>query len=101
MIFIFFKICSFQVECLRADTDRLFVSFVPPHKKVATKTLARWMSLLLAGGGVDTSKWRCHSVRAAGAANLRLRGFSLKEICAKANWSLGSGTYKLFYERYF
>ena len=89
------------MESLRADMDVLFVSFASPHKKVSTKTFSRWMSMILAGGGVDTNKWKCHSVRAAGAAHLRLRGFSLKQICLKADWSLSSGTYRQFYERYF
>ena len=58
------------------------------------------MTLVMAGGGVDTSLWGAHSVRAAGAAELRRRGFSLKDICARADWSLTSSTYRTFYEKY-
>ena len=96
-----FLVSLFQVEGLRADPDALFVSFVNPHKKVSTKTMARWMTLVLAGGGVDTSVWKSHSVRSAGAASLRLRGLSLQEICSRADWSLSSRTYQQFYQRYF
>ena len=88
-----------QVESIRADPD-LFVSFVPPHRRVHSKTLSRWMRDILAAGGVDTNTWAPHSVRAAGAASLRSSGQSLYSICKRADWSLCSRTYKTFYERY-
>ena len=92
-------ILLFKVENVRTEST-LFVSYAPPHKSVTAKTLSRWMSCILANGGVDTSQWGQHAVRAAGAAHLRKSGLSAREICARADWSLCSSTYKTFYERY-
>ena len=89
-----------QVESLRASSSSFFVSYVPPYKPVGSRTLARWMTTILASAGVDVTVFGQHSSRAASANLLRQRGLTLKQICALADWSLCSGTYKMFYERY-
>ena len=88
-----------QIESFRSGSS-LFVSFASPFKSVHPKTLSRWISIVLTEGGVDTSQWKSHSVRSAGASHLRSSGLSAKQICNRADWSLCSGTYKRFYERY-
>ena len=91
-----------QVADLRSGGEEFFVATVPPHKPVSSKMLARWMTAVLQGGGVDTSVWKQHSSRSAGAAHHReVRGLSYKDLCAMADWSLCSATYTCFYKRYY
>ena len=87
-----------QVDNLRPSSSfNVFVSFVKPHKSVSSKTLARWMTTILALGGVDTSVYQQHSSRAASAALHRGRGLTYRQLCVLADWSLCSNTFKKFY----
>ena len=90
-----------QVATLRTNSSSLFISYVRPHKPVSSKTLARWVTWVLDEGGVDTNQWAQHSVRGASATHHRVtRGLTVNQLSKLADWSLTSGTYKRFYERY-
>ena len=95
-------IWCFQVSPLRAeDSDKLFVSYVPPHASVTSQSLARWMTELLAQAGIDVSIFQQHSTRSAAAAFMKSkRKLSLQEICRLADWLSKSKTYETFYNRY-
>ena len=76
------------------------MSFAPPFHPVASKTLARWLTEVMAMAGLDTAEFKPHSARGAAAAFWRSKSLSVKEICMKADWSSSSGVFSLFYERY-
>ena len=91
----------FQASGIRGDSNSFFVSYVAPHKSVTSKTLSRWIRSTLSSAGVDTQLWDPHSVRSAASAHQSaVRQLDLGQICRLADWSLSSGVYKKFYNRY-
>ena len=48
-----------------ADADPLLRAMSPPHGAVSPATVSRWIKGLLARAGVDTDKFKAHSVRGA------------------------------------
>ena len=81
--------------------DNFFVSYVAPFKSVTARTLARWMKDILSSSGVDTSLWDPHAMRAAVVAHKKsAKNLSLGQICRLADWSLASGVFTKFYNRY-
>ena len=91
-----------QVAPYRVGCDSLLISFVPPHKPVSARTLARWLATYLGLAGVDTTIFKPHSTRSASAAFLKSeRNLSVKQICDIASWSHISGVFDKFYNRYF
>ena len=90
-----------RTKPLCSDDSQFFISFVKPHKSVKACTLARWMKQILSVAGVDILMFTSHAVRSASAAFMRDQmNFSVKEICAVANWSTKSGVFQKFYDRY-
>ena len=96
-----------MVECLKyykekarelqqpgSEEKHLFLSYVRPHKPVASQGLAHWVKELLTDAGVDES----HSVRGASTSAAMARGLSLADILSTADWSRES-TFKRFYNR--
>ena len=66
-----------------------------------SRTLARWIKQIMSVAGVDISMFTSHAVRSASAAFMRDHlNYSIKEICAVANWSTKSGVFQKFYDRY-
>ena len=51
-----------------ADATKMFIQLRKPHKSVSSQTLARWMTNIIQGAGVDTSMFRQHSTPSASAA---------------------------------
>ena len=78
--------------------DFLFLGLVKPHKPVAPCTIARWLLFIMEKGGVDTSKYKAHSTRAASTSKARVQGLSVEQIVKKANWAKAS-TFSRFYNR--
>ena len=90
-----------RTKPLCSNDSKFFISFVKPHKSVKARTLARWMKQIMSVVGVDISMFASHAVRSASAAFMRDQmNFSVKEICAVANWSTKSGVFQKFYDRY-
>ena len=82
---------------VRKDSSGIFLALVTPHLPVSASTLARWLSAYLTMGGVDNSKSKKHSARAATTAFLKTeKSLFMKEICDLASVS---DTYKKFYAR--
>ena len=91
----------FKVAPLRRDNSNFFVSYVAPFKSVTARTLARWMKDILSSSGVDTSLWDPHATRAAVVAHKKsAKNLSLGQICRLADWSLASGVFTKFYDRF-
>ena len=103
------------VECLRVYLDRtkgfrsnnkdqqdkLFLSFVIPHKPVSSATLARWIKSYLQLAGIDTSIFSAHSLRGASTTAALNQGVSLADILKMANWSQESTFTRFYYKPQF
>ena len=64
-------------------------------------TLARWLKQVMSAAGIDILMFSSHATRSALATFMRDHlNYSVKEICAVANWSTKSGVFLKFYDRY-
>lgn len=77
--------------------DKLFLSYVKPHKPVSSGTLSRWMKEFMHLSGIDTSIFKGHSIRGAVATEASKQGFSIQEILDFADWSQESTFIKFYY----
>ena len=90
-----------RTKPLCSNDNAFFVSFVKPHMSVKARTLARWLKQVMLAAGIDISMFSSHATRSASAAFMRDHlNYSVKEICAVANWSTKSGVFQKFYDRY-
>ena len=87
-----------RTHTLRKDDSQLLISFVKPHKKVSRDTIARWLCIVLARAGIDTSKFRAHSTRAASTSQAAVKGVPLDNIMHLAGWS-SAGTFQKYYQK--
>ena len=83
---------------LRGDTTKLFISIVPPHKKVTTSTISRWVKEMLKAAGININTFSSHSTRAAATSQAKVKGLSLDEIRAAAGWANGT-TFAKHYDK--
>ena len=80
---------------LRKEETRLFVSFVKPHKAVASSTIARWLRMMLELSGIDSSIFGAHSTR----GHCSPRGaVTTEDILRAADWSSES-VFQRFYHK--
>ena len=78
--------------------ERLFLSYVKPHKPVTSQRIAHWIKDLLQDAGVDINVFKAHSARGASATAAYNKGVSMQEILQTADWSKDS-TFRRFYYR--
>ena len=102
--------CLCPVEALKAyeertlpfrnnlGENRVFRSFIGKHGPVTSSTIARWIKSCLQKAGVDTSKFKAHSTRAAAATKAAMSGLTVDEIMKAADWS-SEGVFQKFYYR--
>ena len=76
----------------------LFISYIKPHKPIASQRIAHWIKDMLAEAGVDTSIFKAHSVRGAATSAALAKGVSIQDILDTADWSTDS-TFRRFYYR--
>lgn len=103
------KLCP--VECLRqylklsrkvrpvipsSLPDRLFISFIRPHKPVTSTTLGRWLRTFMSAAGIDSQIFKAHSVRGASTTAAANAFVPLSTIMSMADWSSAS-TFRTFY----
>ncbi len=83
----------------KLKSTRLFLSFGKPHHCVVSSTIARWLKTVMAAAGIDISKFKAHSTRAAStSAAARLGVSSTAQILLTADWS-SENTFTKFYKR--
>jgi len=87
---------SWRIDALRRE--QLFLALVKPHGPVAPSTISRWLRELMQWSGVDTTKFKGHSVRGAATSKVWNAGMSVAQILEKANWSRAN-TFWRFYGR--
>ncbi|KAK6175967.1 hypothetical protein SNE40_014339 [Patella caerulea] len=69
-----------RTSSIRGDVDKLFVSYVKPHREVSRETIARWIRVVLDRSGVDIRKFTAHSVRAAAVSKDKINNVSIDDI---------------------
>lgn len=91
-----------RTRALRQGRDQasatLLLSFIKPHKAVTRDTIARWLRLLLGRSGVDTTRFKAGSVRAAAASKAKALAVPVTCILAKAGWTRAR-TFAKFYDK--
>ena len=76
----------------------MFISYNRPFKRVSRDTISRWVKLVLTDSGIDTSRFKPHSTRAANASAAGNDACSLDDILHTAGWSSES-TFAKFYNK--
>ena len=88
---------AFRPRSREADNP-LFLSHIWPHRPVTSQRIAHWVKDRLSEAGVDTSRFKAHSVRGAVTSAALNKGVTLGDILQVANWSSDS-TFRRFYYR--
>lgn len=84
-----------RTRVLRNNEQQLFISYRKPYKKVTKSTISRWVRTVMAKSGIDTSKFKAHSTRAA--TNSKVSKFlPLTTILKSGGWR-NSVTYAKHY----
>ena len=60
--------------------QHLFLSCVKPHNPVVPSTIARWLKTVMEKAGIDTDKYKAHSVRGAYTSKANKGGLSAAQI---------------------
>ena len=76
--------------------DQLFLAMNQPHNPVKPCTIARWLTSVMESSGIDTSRYKAHSVRSASTSKAKTKGLSCSQVIKLAHWS-NVGTFKTFY----
>ena len=82
----------------RKDSKQLLLSHVKPHGPVRKDTISRWCKSVLSSAGIDTSKFKGHSTRAASSSHLAVNNINIKDIMLSAGWS-NERTFQQFYHK--
>ena len=83
---------------MRGSENRLFISFIKPHKAVTSSSIARWLRTTLEEAGIDSSIFGAHSTCGASASAAARGGVTLEDILKAANWSSES-VFQRFYHK--
>jgi hypothetical protein len=87
-----------RTACTRNDRKQLLLSHVKPYGPVSKDTISRWIKSVLSSAGLDVTKFKSHSVRAASTSFLALNNCNIKDIMLSAGWS-NEQTFQRFYNK--
>ena len=76
-----------------------FISFVKPYKPVSKSTVARWAKTTLGLAGVDLTRFKSHSIRAASTPATSRISVSLGTILRTAGWPKKHCTFDQYYPK--
>ena len=83
---------------LRGKDGQLFISYHRPYNKVCAATIGRWIKMTMNMAGIDVTKYKAHSVRAASTSKAWGLGVPLEEIMQTAGWS-SARTFAAYYNK--
>ncbi len=86
-----------RTKDIRKST-RLILTTRKPYGNASSRTVARWIIDFMQNAGVDTTKFKAHSIRSASTSKAFSKGVSLDDIQQAADWS-GNHTFFKFYCR--
>ena len=76
-----------------------FISFVRPYKPVSKSTVSRWAKTTLGLAGVDLTRFKSHSIRAASTSATSRISVSLGTILRTAGWPKKHCTFDQYYPK--
>ena len=65
--------------------SKLFLSFIRPYNPVSNGIITRWIMSVLQSAGIDTSKFKAHSVRGAATSHAYVTGPPVANILKMAD----------------
>jgi site-specific recombinase XerD len=80
------------------DQDHLFVSYDRKFAPVTSQRIAKWLVHVLNEVGVDTTKFKAHSIRSASASHLLETGSTVDEVMRRAHWK-SRAVFSKYYDR--
>lgn len=83
---------------LRGKVTNLFISFVRPYKPVSKSTVSRWVKTTLGSAGVDLTRFKPHSIRAASTSAASQISVPQGTILRTAGWS-SQCTFAQYYQK--
>ncbi|XP_072030140.1 uncharacterized protein [Amphiura filiformis] len=88
----------YRTQKLRGKAKQLFISFKKPHKPVSKDSISRWINLVMKDAGVDISRFKPHSTRAAATSAADKLGVPISLILKAAGWS-NERTFRKYYDK--
>ena len=83
------EIYKSKTHGLRGEEERLFVSFIKPHKAAMSSTIARWIKMTLEQSGIDISIFGAHSICGTSASAAAVVGITTAEHTQTCKLELG------------
>ena len=79
-------------------TTQLWLATKKPFNPVTKSTVTKWVLKILKLSGIDTNKFKGHSVRSASTSNVANKGLELADILSMGNWS-GESVWQKYYHK--
>ena len=92
------KLYLLRKKPLRGEITNLFISFVRPYRSVSKSTISRWVKTTLGLAGVDLTRFKPHSIRAASSSAASQAKVPLATILRTAGWS-SEYTFVQYYQK--
>ncbi|CEG78937.1 hypothetical protein RMATCC62417_13469 [Rhizopus microsporus] len=70
-----------------------------PAKSIRPKTVGRWLEDIMHDSGINTNKFKAHSLRSAANTKVVSLGVPIERVKLHANWSSTSNTFEDYYYR--
>lgn len=95
--------CIYVKRVLNKNTKlkrlrRPIVCYQKPFRKVSRDTISRWVKTVLTDSGIDISRFKLHSTRAASTSAANNASVSLDDILQTAGWCSES-TFAKYYKK--
>ena len=87
-----------RTKPLRGKVTNLFISFVRPYKPVSKSKVSSWVKTTLGLAGVDLTRFKPHSIRAASTSAASRISVPLGTILRTAGWS-NQCTFAQYYQK--
>ncbi|KAK3093023.1 hypothetical protein FSP39_010166 [Pinctada imbricata] len=89
-----------RTESKRDNSNRghLLIMNRKPYASISAQTVSHWIRDIMGLAGIDTSKFKAHSARAASTSKASNAGVPIEEILSMADWSSQS-TFVKFYRK--
>ena len=83
---------------VRKSEERLFISYIKPHKRVSKDTIRRWIHRTLKSAGINTELFGPYSTRSASVSKASKLNIPIEQIMKTAGWARES-TFAKFYHK--
>ena len=76
-----------RTQLFREHETKLFLTYQKPYHAVSASTLSRWIKSMLKLAGIDTSRFRAHSTRAASSSAAKKAEVPIMDVLSTGGWS--------------